>query len=742
MNRTARAAEAVQRFAAARPRAYAAAAFFGSALLYFVVLEAFLNIDVLNGETQVRPAAGMSPVLGLFFGWPGILGCACANIVSDFVHETTDPAQLALYACIQVVYNALPYVIWYAARRNSAFPYPRLDTVAKIGAYLVLSVLDALVITALLMPLEEDVMQALNIHAVRALNNAIFLVYVGMPLLVVLERSPLVPRAFRRVEERAPYDHRPRMNLTQRLLVGTTLLFAIVLAVFIAIGYGSYFVDGSIVTPHDLAELISSIYVMTSILTVCLYVPIIAVLRHLETHYTRPLETLTDASRDFVAQVARCQAAGTPLSATRLDERGLKLKHEMADLFAATDTMRADIVRYVDELGAVMAERERTAAELDIAARIQNGAVPHDFTSFVERYHLDVAAVLDPAREVGGDFYDVFDAGEHRVGFVIADVSGKGVPAALFMMRALAEIKEQMLANEDVGAAFTAANQRLCEHNDAMLFVTAFACVLDVSTGQLTYANAGHNPPWLRHATSHQWLPCKPGLVMGALDVASYRSAALELQPGDGLFLYTDGVTEAMDKDEGLFGNDRLQDALFEVAGTGAASAVEHVRARVDEFAAGAPQADDITMLSFVWSLPVRSLALPPDERALDDLFAFLDAACAEAGCTKRAQFTMRLVLEELFVNVAHYGFPDGHPRRSVHVEAAVDANAGCVHVSLSDEGIPYDPLSYEPEKVEAGKDNKIGGLGILLSKEMTERMAYERADGKNVVHLVFKIGA
>ena len=710
-------------------------------LIYFVILEVFLAIPQFNVTTQVRPAAGVGPVFGLFFGWPGIIGCALGNAVSDLLSgETADIPLLAVYTAIQAAYNALPYLGWYVLFRKRKFPYPRLDSAAKVVAYILLMALASCFVTALLMPFETDTMSMMDIHLVRVLNNIVFLIYLGMPLLIALERSPLEPAAPRSVRQHAPYTQRPRMNLTQRLLVGATGLFAAALVLFLTFGYASYFFDGSVRTSEDLAALIGSIYMMTALFTAVLYLPLIIVMQHLETHYTRPLEVLTDASRSFVTTVEEARLSDGTLHAGEMDKTGLVLKNEIGDLFAATETMRSEIENYVVQLGEATAERERTAAELDIASRIQLGAVPHDFELFKERYHLDIAAVLKPAREVGGDFYDVFDAGNHRVGFLVADVSGKGVPAALFMMRALAELREQMQACSDVGEAFTRANNRLCEHNDEMLFVTVFGCVLDVANGRISFANAGHNPPWVRRGDVREWLQAKPGLVMGVMDGVGYRSHELDLQPGDGLFMYTDGVTEAMDKHESLYGSERLEDALYEVAGCGVDEAVESVMASLGSFAEGAPQADDITMLAFSWNLAVSSLVLPPDDRALNDLFAFIDEVCTDSDCGKKTAFDMKLVLEELFVNVAHYGFPEGHPRQSVHIEAAVDAEAGCIHAVISDAGIPYDPFTYQPEKPAPGKELKIGGLGILLAKECTERMSYERVEGRNVVHLVFKM--
>ncbi|MBS5451381.1 MAG: SpoIIE family protein phosphatase [Coriobacteriia bacterium] len=763
----------VQTFAERHRLAYRLLIGIACGLLYYGVLSFFLGIPALNEQTQVRPASALGPVLGLFFGWPAIVGCAVGNLVADMATES-DPVRLSLYFLIQLVYYSVPYLGWYLVFRRGEHPYPRLDTAGKTALYLALMLAASVLVTLLLLPVAVDNVSEAHIDEIRIYNNVLFLIYLGIPLLVALERSPLVPLAPPFV--RAPYTHRAHMNLTQRVVTGVVLAALAIIVVFIVAVYGTYLAspdpylsnpNAVFVAGQEAPDLIAGIYTYAFYFTACVFVPALVLARVIETHFARPIETLTSASRTFVAQLAAHQSSGT--STCGADELArvadvpthgpaLRPRNEILELIESTNTMRRDLVGYVDELGRVMAERERTSAELEIASDIQASTVPHDFTSFIERYHLDIAATLQPAREVGGDFYDVFDAGEHRVGFIIADVSGKGVPAALFMMRAITEIREQMIFRGDVGEALTLANQTLCEHNDALMFVTAFACTLDTQTGRVRYANAGHNPPWLRHGQQRGWLEGagsperasasgsgggpRPGLVLGVLDGVIYREASIDLAPGDGLFLYTDGVTEAMDAESRLFGQGALEDALREADALDAAGAIAHVSSSVARFVGGAAQADDITMLAFSWNLPVRSISLPPDDRALDDLFGFIDSVCAEAGCGKRVVFDLKLVLEELFVNVAHYGFPEGQPRQSVHVEAAADRNAGVLHITISDAGVPYDPLAYESRKVDAelGADNKVGGLGILLVRKRTDGLSYERIGGRNVLHLIKRI--
>ena len=499
-----------------------------------------------------------------------------------------------------------------------------------------------------------------------------------------------------------------------------------------------------------------------AILIVPIFLPMFAFLHILERRFTRPIEVLALDQQTFIERMESDVEQGRRDMRIAVDERGTKPRYEIAELYESTNKMRRDMVGFIERLYSVTAERQRTATELDVARQIQMSAVPHDFDSLTERFALDIAGFMRPAREVGGDFYDVFEVGERGVAFVIGDVSGKGVPAALFMMRAQSLLRQYLLETDDLGTAFTLANRQLCERNDAMLFVTAFACVVDTATGEVRFANAGHNPPVLKQNGKLGYLACRPGLVPGAMDVVKYREGSFMCSPGDGLLLYTDGVSEAANAAEELYGEERLLETLARINASGgegvpvgsdmqapdvaaaasaaaassAQTAVNSLAASVDAFAGAAPQADDITMLAFRWSLPVQRLTLPADDAELDNLFAFLEPICEGEGRTPKMVAQMMLVCEEVFVNICHYGFPDGQPRLPVDIEAAVDERAGCLHLVFSDQGIAYDPLSHDAKKVDPADEQRKGGLGILLMRKYMDDLRYTRADGRNILRM------
>lgn len=241
----------------------------------------------------------------------------------------------------------------------------------------------------------------------------------------------------------------------------------------------------------------------------------------------------------------------------------------------------------------------RIDAELEYARTIQRSALPRVFPPFPWHDDFQVYASMNAAKEVGGDFYDFYLLDDDHLVFLIADVSGKGIPASLFMMRAKTLIKSLALSRLDVNEVFTQANEDLCASNEAEMFVTCWMGVLDLTNGHVTFANAGHNPPALAHeGGTYAYHVTRPNLVLGGMDGIPYRAHEMDLEPGDTLFLYTDGVTEATDSAYELFGEDRLLASLDRCTGADVKSICKTVHADVDAFVAEAPQFDDITMVA------------------------------------------------------------------------------------------------------------------------------------------------
>lgn len=280
---------------------------------------------------------------------------------------------------------------------------------------------------------------------------------------------------------------------------------------------------------------------------------------------------------------------------------------EIGILARAVNKMETDIVEYVENLTAVTAEKERIGAELSIATQIQADMLPSIFPAFPDRPEFDIYATMNPAKEVGGDFYDFFMVDERHLAVVMADVSGKGVPAALFMVIGKTLIKDHTQPGRDLGDVFTEVNEILCESNNEGMFITAFEGVLDLVSGDFTFVNAGHEIPFIcKKDGVFEPYKIRAGFVLAGMEGMRYRCGSMRLAPGDKLFQYTDGVTEATDKDNELYGMGRLEEVLGKNAAQHPAELLAKVKEDIDSFVGDAPQFDDITMLCLEYLEPMK----------------------------------------------------------------------------------------------------------------------------------------
>lgn len=268
------------------------------------------------------------------------------------------------------------------------------------------------------------------------------------------------------------------------------------------------------------------------------------------------------------------------------------------------DELSDDINSTVNTLKKYISEAEaRIDAELAFAKAIQHSALPSVFPPYPNRKEFDISATMHTAKEVGGDFYDFYFVDDDTLAFLVADVSGKGIPAAMFMMTSKTLLKSYAETGMSVEEVFTDANEKLCEGNEAGMFVTAWMGLLNTKTGLVTFANAGHNPPIVKHSDgSFSYLKTRPGFVLAGMEGIRYRKNEYQLKKGDVIFLYTDGVTEAMNSANELYGEDRLIKVLERNADSDTQRICDAVKADVDSFAGDAPQFDDITMLCLKYS--------------------------------------------------------------------------------------------------------------------------------------------
>ena len=390
---------------------------------------------------------------------------------------------------------------------------------------------------------------------------------------------------------------------------------------------------------------------------------------------------------------------------------------------------------YIDEAAA------RFNKELEFAKNIQFSALPSKFPAFPDVKEIDLYATMDTAKEVGGDFYDFYTLPGGRIAFLIADVSGKGIPAAMFMMRAKTLIKNLAEEGLPVNEIFNRANDQLCEGNDAGMFVTAWLGVLDTRTGFVAYANAGHNPPLVyRKGSGFEYLRGRAGLVLAGLPEMRYAAQEFTLAPGDRIFLYTDGVTEATSTAKELYGEARLQKFLSENSALSAKEMLEAVKRDTDEFVGEAEQFDDMTMLMLDYYGAASSMAektFPARVDAIGTVLAFIEGELEKADCPPKTMTQIDVAVEELFVNIANYAYGE----ESGDATIAIGVQDGVATIRLTDSGIPFDPLKKEdPDVTLSAEKREIGGLGIYMVKKTMDSVAYAYESGKNILTITKKL--
>ena len=415
----------------------------------------------------------------------------------------------------------------------------------------------------------------------------------------------------------------------------------------------------------------------------------------------------------------------------RVNERNVAEFDELSTGINTTVVSLKDMMNEVEQ---------RNTQDLAAAKTIQESALPREFPPFPDIDRFDIYASMKTAKEVGGDFYDFFLIDDDKLGFLIADVAGKGIPAALFMMASKTQIKNYLSVGMPVNEAVDAANHQLCLGNDAGMFVTMFACVLDYRSGLLSYVNAGHNPPLLHHDGKWEWMRDVSGMPLGLFDGLPYDRFEFQLEPADTLYLYTDGVTEAMDKDGDLFGDDRLLETLEHYTGLNARSISVGVRRAITDFTLDAEQSDDITMLTMRYGVPPEahaSMELPADVKQLVHVYNFIHEELHRRGAPQSVYNPLDIAAEELFVNVCHYAYPDATPENpgEVRIGFEYEASPPSLTVTITDDGIPYNPLA-KPDAVTPDDimEVPIGGLGILMAKNSVDDMTYERIGNSNVL--------
>ena len=389
-------------------------------------------------------------------------------------------------------------------------------------------------------------------------------------------------------------------------------------------------------------------------------------------------------------------------------------------------------------------------AEMEMARNIQESAIPRVFPPFPEETRMDVVATMQPARDIGGDFYDFYFSAADRFMFMIADVSGKGVPAALYMMRAKATIKGISQTGLPLAEVAAQANDALSRDNDANMFVTAWLGELNLATGVVTFVNAGHNPP-IRTSVNGEpsFVRERSGMMLGAMQGMKYRAHELTLRPGESLYLYTDGITEQPDERGELFGEDNLRFALATMLADGVAELdrdasplLKAVFRAVVAHGGSVEQADDCTQLVVRYNgsgaedgappVPGVTRSFPATQAGVSSASDFLDETIEKADGADGLRLMalsakLHIILDEIASNIVKHSGASGF---DIGIGLAGDS----VTMTFSDDGREYDPLAHvDPDTTLPAEERPIGGLGIMMVKKMASSVSYRRSGNRNV---------
>lgn len=431
--------------------------------------------------------------------------------------------------------------------------------------------------------------------------------------------------------------------------------------------------------------------------------------------------------RTVVDNIHKVNSSLGKITSGDLNERiNVRVNEEFASL-------SDDINATVETLKHYIAEAEnRIDRELEFARQIQHSSLPSVFPPYPDRKEFDIFATMDSAKEVGGDFYDFYMTDSGLI-FLVADVSGKSIPGAMFMMRAKTLLKNLAESGKSIDEVFTAANRALCENNEADMFVTAWMGLLDLKTGKLQYVNAGHNPPVIRRKDgSAEFLRTKPNFILAGMDGTKYKMNETTLLPNEEIFLYTDGVTEATDDNGKLYGEDRLLVAITNGAKE-PQKLCKAVREDIDKFVGNAEQFDDITTLcvrvNYVES--ENSITVVPDKNSISQISDFLQRKSDEWGLALADGNRVQIITDEIYSNIASYS---SAKRAMITIENKKEK----IILTFTDDGKPYNPLTAkEPDVTLSAEEREIGGLGIFMVKKMAAEVSYNHIDERNQLNVV-----
>ncbi|MDD3279706.1 MAG: SpoIIE family protein phosphatase [Lachnospiraceae bacterium] len=781
-----------------------------SAVLFLVFNIPFRLLLGLLPYSEVRPSNMIPPVLGILWGPPGAVGTALMNMLLDIFISKSPVTVWLPGVIINFFYAYLPYKMWYGFGKKPSV-LPKMERVSEILRYIAVILVDSTVTTTLLLLAFEHAGERCGKKEAWFLffNNFDFAILLGVPFLIFLslrQEKGIQPEwGFCHEKQSEKGKGQPRLDLILALislfgtvyyvgyksisdsmhpkLAGSCLAAGLILLLFytkrpyntmeqgakkqmeskrsigvravigflllsvvfvLVLGILSYFLLAS--NPlYGPFERWTCIYRILGIGINVLFVVTILFLWYVEKNITKPLTLLTEGVEEFARTDHQTEQGNEVL---RQNCIRIRTSDELQVLAEAFSKMTEDILSYVKNLSRVTAEKEKIGAELSVAAQIQTDLLPNIFPAFPQRKEFQIFASMYAAREVGGDFYDFFLIDESHLALVMADVSGKGVPAALFMVIAKTLIKNNANKGKKPSEIFYQVNNQLCEGNKAGMFVTAWMGIMEIASGHLIYTNAGHTRPLLcRSGQRFDWLTGgNHGFVLAGMEQVRFQDAEFDLEPDDILFLYTDGVTEAHNCVEELYGEARLRNTMNERWDNDIFRLLSDVKEDVDLFSGEREQFDDITMLAVQYEGEKNSVKKEvwSGQAVLEQLDALLDRInrfYTSSGADKKKLTQLCIAFEELFVNVVRYAYT-GEDKKSrqgdIKVTLLWEEGRKSGLIKICDWGVPYNPLAKQDPRIKGTAEQRpMGGLGIYMVRRLLDNLVYCREDGENRVTLI-----
>ena len=380
----------------------------------------------------------------------------------------------------------------------------------------------------------------------------------------------------------------------------------------------------------------------------------------------------------------------------------------------------------------VSGDQQKTKTELEVAKEIQLASLPAEF---ITNQEVEIQAELKAAKEVGGDFYDYFILGDNHVAIVIGDVSGKGIPAAMFMMKTITCFKNYTAPNRMPSEILQLVNKTIYNGNDSKMFVTCFLAIINTKTGRVKFANAGHNPPLVGQKGNYNFLKVNPGFLLGCFPEAYVKDEEFYLNNGDTITLYTDGITEAMNNNREQYGNERLLNVFNRKTYSCLVELHHELKDDVDDFVNGAEQSDDITYITLKYHGDEYNYKEHNFDASSENIPQILDFLRQFAENNKfDEKFTNNLLVvgDELCSNIVKFGYEDG--KGEIFIRCLYNINAKEFIFTIIDKGIPFDPFENEAKPLEGDISKRpVGGLGLLIVKKLMSEYAYDRVNNKNI---------